>query len=254
MQNLGINYEMQRNFDAANKIFDRALSVDPNALGIMELKAKVAVEERGDFSIAEKLLAGVDGSNLSEDLKNQIAGQRIGMFILLRKFDQAAREGAKLADGALSRYPGALCGKYISIGLAKKGLGDGAGAHEVFENAKRFAEDDVKQTPNDGNSHARLAEALAWLGQKDAAFAEIKRAQELLPETKDAFEGPQITQTMAEIYAIFGDAGGAISVLDGLLQRPSPVTVAVLKLNPVWDPIRKDPRFQALIDKYGAKA
>jgi TolB-like protein/cytochrome c-type biogenesis protein CcmH/NrfG len=253
MQNLGINYEMQRNFDAANKIFDRALSVDPKALGILELKAKLAVEERGDFSIAEKLLAGVDASNLSADIKNQIAGQRIGMFILLRKFDQAAREAAQLPDDALARFPGALCGKYVSVGLAKRGLGDPAGARQVFENAKRFAEDEVKQTPNDGNSHARLAEALAWLGQKGAAFAEIKRAQELLPETKDAFEGPQITQTMAEIYAIFGDAGGAISVLDGLLQRPSPITVAVLKLNPVWDPIRKDPRFQALLEKYGAK-
>lgn len=254
MQNLGINYEMQRNFDAANKIFDRALSVDPKALGVLELKAKVAIGETGDFSIAEKLLAGVDASNLSADIKNQIAGQRIGMFILLRKFDQAAREAAQLPDDALARFPGALCGKYVSVGVAKKGLGDAAGARQVFENAKRFAEDEVKQTPNDGNTHARLAEALAWLGQKDAAFAEIKRAQELLPETKDAFEGPQITQTMAEIHAIFGDASGAISVLDGLLRRPSPITVAILKLNPVWDPIRKDPRFQALLEKYGAKA
>jgi TolB-like protein/Tfp pilus assembly protein PilF len=253
MQNLGINYELQRNFDAANKIFDRALSVDPKALGIMELKAKAAVEERGDFSMAEKFLEDVDGRNLSADIKNQVAGQRIGMFILLRKFDQAAREASKVPDDALDRYPGALCGKYVSIGIAKKGLGDDAGAREVFENAKRLAEEDVKQTPNDGNSHARLAEALAWLGEKDAAFAEIKRAQELLPESKDAFEGPQITQTLAGIYAIFGDAGGAISILDGLLQRPSPVNVAILKINPVWDPIRKDPRFQALLEKYGAK-
>jgi serine/threonine-protein kinase len=253
MQNLGINYEMQRNFDAANKIFDRALSVDPKSLGIMELKAKTAVEEKGDFSIAEKFLEDVDSRNLSVDIKNQIAGQRIGMFILLRKFDQAAREARKVPDDALNRYPGALCGKYVSIGIAKKGLGDDAGAREVFENAKRLAEEDVEQTPGDGKSHARLAEALAWLGEKDAAFAEIKRAQELLPESKDAFEGPQITQTLAGIYAIFGDAGRAISILDGLLQRPSPVTVAILKINPVWDPIRKDPRFQALLDKYGAK-
>jgi TolB-like protein/Flp pilus assembly protein TadD len=254
MQNLGINYEMQRNFEAANKIFDRALAVDPNAFGIKELKAKVAVEERGDFSIAEKFLVDADASNLNADIKNEIQGQRIGMFILLRKFDEAVRAAEKLPDGVLTRYPGALCGKYISIGVAKKGLGDEAGAREVFENARRFAADDIKQTPNDGNAHARLAEALAWLGQKDAAFAEIKRAQDLLPETKDAFEGPQITQVAAEIYAIFGDAAGAIPVLDGLLQRPSPLTVAILKINPVWDPIRKDPRFQALIDKYGAKA
>jgi len=154
----------------------------------------------------------------------------------------------------LTTYPGALCGKYTTIGVAKKAIGDEAGAREVFEKAKRFAEEDIKQTPDDGGAYARLAEALAWLGQKDAALAEIKRAQELLPETKDAFEGPQITNSAAEIYAIFGDAAGAVPILDGLLQRPSTVTVAVLKLNPIWDPIRKDPRFQALIDKYGARA
>ena len=85
-------------------------------------------------------------------------------------------------------------------------------------------------------------------------MAEIKRAQDLMPESKDAFDGPQITQSLAEIHAIFGDVGEAVTILDGLLQRPSSITVAVLKLNPIWDPIRNDPRFQALLDKYGAKA
>ncbi len=76
----------------------------------------------------------------------------------------------------------------------------------------------------------------------------------MLPETKDAFGGPDITVAAAEIHALVGDADGAIALLDGLLQRPSPVNVPVLKLDPLWDPIRNDPRFQALIDKYGAKA
>jgi len=254
MQNLGINYEMQRNFDAANKVFDRALAVDPTALGIKELKAKLAIEEKGDFSLAENFLAGADLSKLSADVKNQLAGQRIMMLILLRKFDEAVRAAEQVPDAALMNYPGAVCGKYITIGLAKKGLGDENGARGVFENAKRLAENDIKETPNDGNAHARLAEALAWLGQKEAALAEIKRAQELLPETKDAFDGPQITQTVAEIHAIFGDAAGAVPIIDGLLQRPGSLTVAILKINPIWDPIRKDPRFQALLTKYGAKA
>jgi serine/threonine-protein kinase len=76
----------------------------------------------------------------------------------------------------------------------------------------------------------------------------------LVPESKDAFDGPQITQTAAEIHATFGDTAHAVALLDGLLQRPSPVTVAILKLNPIWDPIRNDPGFRALIDKYSAKA
>ena len=91
------------------------------------------------------------------------------------------------------------------------------------------------------------------LAVQDAALAEIKHAQELLPLSKDAFEGPDIANTAAEVHAILGDAAGAVAILDGLLQRPCAVTVPVLKVNPIWDPIRNDPGFKALIDKYGAK-
>jgi len=255
MQNLGQNYEMQRNFVAANRIYDRALAVDPNAFGIKELKAKDAIAEKGDFSLAQQFLAKADTiPNLSADIKNQLAEGRIQLLVFERKFDEAAREATKVPDDALTRYPNALCGKYLTSGLAKKRSGDEAGARQFFENARRFAEKDIQQRPNDASAHANLAGALAWLGQKEAALAEVKRAQELLPESKDAFEGPQITEALAQIYAIFGDAASAVPILDGLLERPSQVTVAVLKLNPVWDPIRTDSQFQALLDKYGAKA
>jgi len=255
MQNLGQNYEMQRNFAAANRLYDHALAVDPNAFGIKELKAKDAIAEKGDFSLAQQFLAKADTiPNLSADIKNQLAEGRLQVLVFLRKFDEAAGEATKVPDDALTRYPNALCGKYLIIGLAKKRSGDEAGARQFFENARRLAEKDIQQRPNDASAHANLAGALAWLGQKDAALAEVKRAQELLPESKDAFEGPQITEALAQIYAIFGDAGSAVPILDGLLQRPSQVTVAVLKLNPVWDPIRNDPQFQALLEKHGAKA
>jgi serine/threonine-protein kinase len=58
---------------------------------------------------------------------------------------------------------------------------------------------------------------------------------------------------VAEVYCIVGENDRAIEVLDGLLSRPSNVTVPGLKVNPIWDPLRNDPRFQSLIDKYGGK-
>ena len=255
MQNLGQNYGMQRNFAAANRLYDHALAIDPNAFSIKELKAKDAIAEKGDFSLAQQFLAKADTiPNLSADIKNELAQGRVQLLVFLRQFDEAAREAAKVSDDTLTRYPNALCGKYLTVGLAKKRSGDEAGARQFFENARRLAEKDIQQRPNDASAHANFAGALAWLGQKEAALAEVKRAQELLPESKDAFDGPQITEALAQIYAIFGDAALAFPILDGLLQRPSQVTVQVLKLNPVWDPIRTDPQFQALIDKYGAKA
>ena len=85
-------------------------------------------------------------------------------------------------------------------------------------------------------------------------MAEAQRATELLPESKDAFGGPEIAAGVAEVYAILGDNDRAIEILDGLLSRPSAMTVQVLKVNPIWDPLRSDPRFQALLQKYGGKA
>ena len=78
----------------------------------------------------------------------------------------------------------------------------------------------------------------------------VKRAVELLPESQDAFDGPKITASLAEIYALTGESDEAFRLLDHLLQVPNGLTVHTIKLDPAWDPLRKDPRFQALIEKY----
>ena len=90
---------------------------------------------------------------------------------------------------------------------------------------------------------------LAWLGEKDAALVEAQRASELLPESKDAFGGPEIAAGVAEVYARVGDNDRAIEILDGLLSRPSSISVALLRVSPVWDPLRGDPRFQKLCEE-----
>jgi serine/threonine-protein kinase len=94
---------------------------------------------------------------------------------------------------------------------------------------------------------------LAQLNQKDSALAEARRASELQPESKDAFGGPEITEGVAQVYAMLGENGRAIEILDELLSRPSAVTVQGLKINPTWDPLRNDPGFQALLSKYAGK-
>ncbi|HET9418580.1 MAG TPA: hypothetical protein VFO30_04495 [Chthoniobacterales bacterium] len=254
LQNLAINYEMQRNFDAANKTIDRALAIDANAVGPLELKGKIAIEEKGDLSLPEQILARMDSVPKTPEIEAKLGAIRVTVFLFQRKFESAARAAESLPDAKLTTVPGLLCSKYTAIGVAKKALRDEAGAREVLAKAKALAEADISQNPDSAASHARLAEALAWLGEKDAALAEIERAQQLLPLSKDAFEGPEMVAKAAEIHAILGDPAGAVSMLDDLLQRPSSVTLGMLKVNPVWDPIRKDPQFQRLIDKYSGKA
>jgi TolB-like protein/Tfp pilus assembly protein PilF len=254
IHNLAINYEMQRNFDAANKTIDRALAVDPNALGPLELKAKFAVEEKGDLTLALQFLAKINMTSLTPELRAKICGDSALGYMFMRKFEDAARVAEQLPDDSLGKFPAALSGKYLVLGQTKTAMGDPAAGREFFVKAKAFAENDMRASIDSAYPHARLAQILAWLGEKQAALAEIDQAQKLLPLSKDAFGGPDILETAAEIHAQFSDTGAAVAVLETLLQRPSPVTVPVLKLNPIWDPIRNDPAFKALLDKYGAKA
>jgi serine/threonine-protein kinase len=130
-------------------------------------------------------------------------------------------------------------------------LGDDAGAREPLLKAKSLAEKWLSEAPNEAKRHGRLAEALAWLGEKDAAIAAAKQGTELLPESVDAFDGPVCTQTLADVYMVVGEHEKAIEIEDGLLTRPSSMTVAILKLNPIWDPVRQNPRFIAMLRKHG---
>ena len=132
-------------------------------------------------------------------------------------------------------------------------LDDKVNAHSAFERARIIAERLVRESPDDAARHGQLGLILAELGQKDVAIAEGKRVVELLPESQDAFDGPEVTAVLAQIYAWTGESDEAFRLLDHLLVVPNGITVPYLKLDPVWDPLRKDPRFQALIDKYAAK-
>ncbi len=255
LQNLAFNYQMLRNFDAANKTIDRGLKVDPNGVGLWEVKSKLAIAEKGDLSVSEKAFQAVKSIPLNDENKLRIVGSRADVFLLERKYKEASREAESLPDDLFgTAFSQHLSGKYYLIGFARKALQDEPGARAAFLKAKDLVEAQLKESPDAADIHIQLAKVLAYLGEKDAALAEARRASELLPESKDAFGGPEIAAGVAEVHAILGDNGRAIEILDGLLSRPSAVTVQSLKVSPIWDSLRNDPGFQALLNKYGGKA
>src|SRR6266496_1132008 len=254
LQQLAFNYQMLRDFTKANQTIDRALALDPKALGPWEVKSKLAIVEKGDFSVAEKAFEAVKSVPMSNEQKLKVAGDRTNVLLLERKYQEGLQQAESLPDDMLASFSKGPGTKYYLVGFARKALHDEAGGHAAFLKSKSLIEAQLKESPDAADMHVQLAKVLAYLGDKDAALAEARRASELLPESKDAFGGPEIAAGVAEVHAILGDNGRAIEILDGLLSRPSPVTVQGLKVNPIWDPLRNDPRFQALLNKYGGEA
>src|SRR5205823_5653002 len=120
--------------------------------------------------------------------------------------------------------------------------GDEAKARTSFEHARVVSDELLRAAPEDPARHRQHGLILAALGQKQEAIVEGKRAVELLPESQDAFQGPQETAALAQIYAWTGEFDEAFRLLDHLLDVPNGLTVTILKLEPMWDPLRKDPR------------
>src|SRR5438874_10700347 len=253
LQNLTFNYQVLRDFPKANQTIDRALALNPKALGAWEVKSKLAIFEKGDFSLAEKAFEALKSVPTTNEQKLKIASDRADVFLLERKYREGLDQAESLPDDQLSAFPGHFWSKYYLIGFARRALHDEPGARVAFLKAKTAAEEKLKRNPDSEEAHLNLAKVLACLGERDSALAEAQRATELLPETKDAFGGPEIMEGVAQVHAILGENDRAIEILDGLLSRPSAVTAQGLKINPIWDSLRTDPCFQGLLDKYSAK-
>jgi len=251
LTNLGYSYMALRNFEAADKIFDRLAAAAPQSLQAALLKGGVAVLWKGDLSVAEKQLSSVPPE---VDPGGLMTWVRVWCLTLERKFPEALQVLEKFRGETMFTTTTAPSPKAFVEGMIHLLQGDKPRAQAEFERARVISEKSLQEVPEDPARHAQHGFILAALGQKQEAIAEGKRAVELLPESQDAFDGPQGTAALAQIYAWTGESDEAFRLLDHLLRIPNGLTIPMLKLDPVWDPLRKDPRYQALIDKYAPKS
>jgi tetratricopeptide (TPR) repeat protein len=245
--NFAFNYMAQRDFQTADTIFDRAIAADPQSFTAHGMKSALAIAWKGDVGFAENQLSSVPPGFDPDGL---VTSARVWVLTLQRKFAEALQMTQQFRGETLTYPEKGPCPKALVEGSLYLHQDDKEKAHAAFEEARPVAERLVREAPNDPSRHAHLAAVFAGLGRKEDAISEGKKAVELLPESEDAFAGPQATAALAEIYAWVGEYDEAFRLIDHLLQIPSGITVPLLELDPVWDPLRKDPRFQALIDKY----
>jgi TolB-like protein/Flp pilus assembly protein TadD len=251
LTNLIFSYMAQRDYETADKFLDRAIAAAPQAFQLRALKAFMATQWKGDLSAAEKVFSSTPPET---DPDGMMTWGQAWILTLQRKFPEALQVLERFRGETMYTMTTAPCPKAFLEGTIHLLQGDKIKAQAEFEHARLISEKLVREAPEDSARHAQYGLILAALGQKQEAIAEGKRAVELLPESQDALDGPQVTADLAQIYAWTGEFDEAFRLLDHLFVVPSHLTVPMLKLDPGWDALRQDPRYQALIDKYGPKS
>jgi len=142
---------------------------------------------------------------------------------------------------------------YLNRGGIYLSMGDDQLSRAHFDSARLLCEARQDFDIASWSDYCNLAVAYAGLGMAQEALAACQRAKELLPLTGDALSGFDVQRTLATVYTKIGDYDNAIDILDSLLYYPSRTQIESVRKLSTWDPLRDNPRFQALLEKYETK-
>jgi serine/threonine protein kinase/Flp pilus assembly protein TadD len=242
----GNSYGFVRRYADAVSAFDRALSLEPNLYIAAIYRGRTYVRWHGQLDTLRAVLSRIPSD--VEVGEGELAGQRACFLLWERNADSLLLllQNARIAvfDYQSTFLPAALYAAW-----AQRLRGDHPAARAAFELSGALLDSVVKELPDDWRVHAARGLTLAGLGRHEEALREARWLQQSEVYRGDVLDGAEVGEQRARILAQAGDSEGALDEIEHLLARFSWLSVHTLRLDPVWDPLRGNPRFQALLAK-----
>jgi TolB-like protein/Flp pilus assembly protein TadD len=240
LRQLGFALLCLRRYPEARAALDRGIALAPANLDLTEIKAVTFLGE-GDLAGARAVL-----KTATKEVEPTALVAYVASFLdLVWVLDEQQRELLlRLMPSAFDEDRGTW-GICLAQAYALKG--DAANLRTYAEKARKAFEEQLRASPNDAQRHVELGLALAYLGRKEEAIREGERGVALDPVAKDALRGPYIQHQLVRIYVLVGEPEKALNQLEPLLKIPYYLSPSWLKIDPNFDPLRKNPRFQKLV-------
>jgi TolB-like protein/class 3 adenylate cyclase/Tfp pilus assembly protein PilF len=248
LHQLALIYEAQRRYADQIEVYARALTIVPGDPATRIYRAEVELLWRADIKPFQTMLATLiaENPNVAPDVDDP-------------RYALCERSAAAAAR-ALKNYPrtglvinGANFPPAYWEGVVARCLGDPAKAQAAFAAARSEVEKVVEKQPDFAAALSLLGMIDAGLGRKEEALREGRRACELLPISKDAIDGVALAVNLAQIYAWTGEKDLAIDQIAAVERVPNYLSYGFLKLQPIWDPLRGNPRFEAILASLAPK-
>jgi TolB-like protein/Flp pilus assembly protein TadD len=234
-RDLAYLYTLSRDYELAERFCDQSIALAPDQTLAYARKAGNYYAWRGDTAAARATLAAIP---------DQQADDTRWRWVVHHIF---TRDYSAVLASLDSMRPSADL--WTVSGYVHKLLNAPEQSRMCFDSARVNGEKELAERPNNPNTHGGLGFIYACLGHKDEAIREGMRGVDLLPVSKDAVDGPAGVETLVEIYIEVGEYDAALDQIEYLLSIPCGVSVSLLRLDPLYDPLRKLPRFQKLLEQ-----
>ncbi len=248
LDQLGLGYAALRRYAEADRAFAQAEEVTRDPADERVTRAQSAVSWNGDLA---PLRSALDALEPGSDAYGANASTYFLLYRWSRDFSQALRVAQNNSDEEWSDQANIALPRLLYVAWAQQAANDPKAA-ETYAAVRKSANAAVAQQDERADPHLTLAFAAAGLGEKDEAIREARRGAELLPPSLDALSGAAVQVYLAQVYARVGSYDEAFDALRASVHLfgGDCISAWLLKLDPVWDPIRNDPRFAPLVVQF----